>query len=87
MVEVEGDSSYSFYVSWNRRSLHNEHCWRWRVYVILFRLCWQLDSTFRGCFPVSGTQFTQRCCLPQYSIGSLPWRRRAYVSVSPGFRT
>ena len=44
-------SSYSFYVSWNCRSLHNEHCWRRWAYVILFRLRRQLYSTFRGCFP------------------------------------
>jgi len=44
-------SSYSFYVSWNCRSLHKEHCWRRRAYVIIFRMCRELDSTFRGCFP------------------------------------
>jgi len=38
-------------------------------------------------FLVSCTQFTQRCCLPQYSVGSPTWTRRTYVSVSPDFRT
>ena len=27
-------SIYSFNVSWNCRSLHNEHCWRGRAYVM-----------------------------------------------------
>jgi len=44
-------SMYSFEAYWDCRSLHNEHCWRRRSYVIIFRLRRQLDSSYRGCFP------------------------------------
>jgi len=51
MVEVEGDQFIlSTYPETAGLSTTNIVLRR-RAYVILFRLCRQLDSTFRGCFP------------------------------------
>jgi len=87
MVEVEGDqvilSTYPETADLSTMNIveGNERMWSSSVCV---------DNSTRHSEDVSlvsCTQFTQRCCLPQYSIGSLPWRRWTYVSVSPGFRT